>query len=41
VTVVSAPLPAAPGTSSPLRGSVLRYDDPTKPVAVNDWEALT
>ena len=22
----------------PLRGSVIRYDDPFKPVAVNDWE---
>ncbi len=22
-----------------LRGSVLRYDDPTDPVAVEDWEA--
>lgn len=24
----------------PLRGSVLRYDDPFEPVAVEDWEAL-
>jgi prevent-host-death family protein len=23
-----------------LRGSVLRYDQPTAPVAVDDWEAL-
>lgn len=23
-----------------LRGSVLRYDDPTAPVAEQDWEAL-
>lgn len=23
-----------------LRGSVLRYDDPTKPVGLEDWEAL-
>jgi hypothetical protein len=23
-----------------LAGSVLRYDDPTKPVAVEDWDAL-
>jgi antitoxin (DNA-binding transcriptional repressor) of toxin-antitoxin stability system len=22
-----------------LRGSVMRYDNPTEPVAVNDWEA--
>lgn len=24
-----------------LRGSVLRFDDPTAPVAVEEWEALT
>jgi len=23
-----------------LRGSVLRYDDPTEPVGVDDWESL-
>ncbi len=23
-----------------LRGSVLRYDDPMEPVALEDWEAL-
>jgi antitoxin (DNA-binding transcriptional repressor) of toxin-antitoxin stability system len=23
-----------------LRGSVKRYDDPTRPVAAKDWEAL-
>jgi hypothetical protein len=23
-----------------LRGSVLRYDDPLKPVGVEDWKAL-
>ena len=23
----------------PLRGSVVRYDEPTEPVADNDWEA--
>jgi antitoxin (DNA-binding transcriptional repressor) of toxin-antitoxin stability system len=23
-----------------LRGSVLRYDDPTEPVALEDWESL-
>lgn len=23
-----------------FRGSVLRYDDPTEPVGVEDWEAL-
>ena len=25
---------------NPLKGSVLRYDDPTEPVAPDDWEAL-
>lgn len=25
---------------APLRGSVLRYDDPLEPVGVDDWEAL-
>ena len=24
----------------PLRGKVIRYDDPTEPVALEDWEAL-
>lgn len=23
----------------PLRGSVVRYDDPTEPVAADEWEA--
>jgi len=25
---------------SSFRGSVLRYDDPTEPVGLEDWEAL-
>ena len=25
---------------NPLKGSVLRYDDPTEPAASDDWEAL-
>jgi prevent-host-death family protein len=24
----------------PLRGSVIKYEDPTEPVGVEDWEAL-
>jgi hypothetical protein len=24
----------------PLEGSVLRYSDPTEPVAINDWNVL-
>lgn len=26
--------------SNPLKGSVLRYEDPTEPIALDDWEAL-
>lgn len=29
-----------PHARARLRGSVLRYDDPTEPVAAEDWEAL-
>jgi len=29
-----------PSTKSPLEGTVLKYIDPTKPVAEDDWEAL-
>ncbi len=25
---------------NPLRGKVLRYDDPYEPVAADDWEAI-
>ena len=33
--------PASSGTGpNPLKGSVLRYDDPAEPVASDDWEAL-
>jgi hypothetical protein len=41
VEVVIVPLPAPPPDGAPqtLRGTVLRYDNPTEPVAVNDWEA--
>jgi hypothetical protein len=28
-----------PGERQPLRGSVLRYDEPFEPVAEDDWEA--
>ncbi|MBH8553872.1 hypothetical protein I8751_16135 [Nostocaceae cyanobacterium CENA357] len=24
----------------PMRGKVIRYDDPTEPVALSDWEIL-
>ena len=27
-------------TTHPLRGMVIRYDDPTAPVAETDWEVL-
>jgi hypothetical protein len=39
VTVASAAI--NPQTAIPsLHGSVLRYDDPTGPVAANEWEAV-
>jgi len=28
------------GQGYPLRGSVVRYDQPTEPIAETDWEAL-
>jgi len=30
---------AEPADQFPLRGSVLKYDDPFEPVAEEDWEA--
>ena len=30
----------APDARARLRGAVLKYDDPTEPVAVEDWELL-
>ncbi|MBI1913337.1 MAG: hypothetical protein HYS12_01050 [Planctomycetes bacterium] len=35
-------LPVVPSTAAgqPLRGSVLRYDRPTEPIAEADWDAL-
>jgi hypothetical protein len=33
--------PSQPETNLyPLRGKVIRYDDPTEPVALEDWEVL-
>ena len=34
--------PTSPSGSNPypLRGTVIRYDDPTEPVALEDWEML-
>ncbi len=29
-----------PSDSNPLRGKVVHYDDPYKPIAAEDWEAL-
>ncbi len=34
-------LPSQPETNLyPMRGKVIRYDDPTEPVALEDWEVL-
>jgi prevent-host-death family protein len=36
-----APFAEDPGEAlASLRGSVLRYDDPTEPVGLEDWESL-
>lgn len=40
VIILSAAVPAVPPTDFPLRGMVLRYDDPTIPVAEEEWSAL-
>ena len=40
VEVIVLPAPGPAPSGYPLRGSVLRYDDPTAPVAEADWDAL-
>ena len=30
----------SPKDRYPLRGKILRYDDPTEPVAQNEWDSL-
>jgi hypothetical protein len=41
VEVIILPTPGSePSSEHPLRGMVLRYDDPTAPVAESDWCAL-
>ena len=35
-----APTRSPDSNPYPLRGKVIRYDDPTEPVALEDWEAL-
>ena len=37
----SAPSQQIPSESNPLRGKVIRYDDPYQPVVAEDWEALS
>ena len=41
VEIVVAPADVGPvdGNRYPLRGSVIRFDDPTEPVADTEWEA--
>ncbi len=41
VEVIVVPLPAAksPQDNDPLRGHVVKYDEPYEPVASDDWEA--
>ena len=40
VIIVGRPSPAPLADRDSLRGSVLRYDNPTEPVAEEDWEAI-
>ena len=42
VEVIIVPRTSAPAEQNayPLRGKVLHYDNPTAPVAQEDWEAL-
>lgn len=40
VEVIVLPLSRATASSPALRGTVLRYDQPTVPVAEADWGAL-
>ncbi len=35
-----APTSHSESNPYPLRGKVIRYDDPTEPVALEDWEVL-
>lgn len=39
VEVIILPSAGTPTTPHPLRGTVLRYDRPTEPVADADWDA--
>ena len=40
VEVIVLPVARSTPVRQPLRGSVLRYDRPTEPVAEADWDAL-
>ena len=40
VIILSCATGSHPVTSSPLRGKVIEYLDPTEPVAEEDWELL-
>jgi hypothetical protein len=40
VIVLPASSPTPTPTAHPLRGSVVRYDRPTEPVAEGDWGVL-
>lgn len=40
VTVQSQPHTEKPSAHSPLEGTVLKYVDPTAPVAEDDWHVL-
>lgn len=40
IIVLPFPVPAAPGSRYPLRGTPVTFLSPTEPVADADWEAV-
>jgi hypothetical protein len=40
IIIVSRVAQPSSHTNHPLRGKVIRYDNPTEPVAQEEWEAL-
>lgn len=40
VEVIVLPMPCPTSEPHPLRGTLVRYDRPTEPVAEADWDAL-
>lgn len=41
IIVLAVERQADPSAYQPLRDSVVRYDDPTEPVGLDDWDVLS